>query len=497
MARIAAWLQACGRDDFVHADIRAKLNAAGIDLSPFQEFVSNPPFGIICFDQITDELFSLLGCRRSDLCRILAVSTSAPENELPVWRLLDAGASDVLAWDKEGVVAAQICAKLQRWSAVDDMIGEASSRGSFVGQSRIWRELVRKIVEAARFTRAPILLTGESGTGKELLARLISVLTPAADDQGEVRQELVTVDCGALTPELSGSEFFGHERGSFTGAHTMREGAFALADGATLLLDEIGEIPLTLQPQILRSIQEKTYKRLGSNVWQKSDFRLVSATNRDLEGMANRGNFRLDLYYRIAGCVFSSPPLRDRRDDILPLAAHFLSEILPAPVPEFDSHLREYLLNRAYPGNVRELRRLIQRIAIRYPGTGPVTAGDLPEEDRPTRHEPSRIWPDDRFERTISDAITLGISLKEISQTTVRTAIRAAVNSENGNLRRAAARLGITDRAIQMRRAAGQLGHQPSPRVSLSAKFDRMPAGQPRGDRPHFVPHSEVFRSNQ
>ena len=386
-----------------------------------------------------------------------------PENALPVWHLLHAGASDTLTWDKEGVVAKQISLKLKRWSEIDDVANEASSREFFVGESPAWRVLVRKVVEAAHFTTAPILLTGESGTGKELLARLISTVTRAVDDGREPRRELVTVDCGTLVPELSGSEFFGHERGAFTGAHAMREGAFALADDATLLLDEIGDIPLSMQAQILRSIQEKTYKRLGGNVWQSTNFRLVSATNRDLEDLVRRGQFRLDLYYRIAGCVFCTPPLRDRREDILPLASHFLSRILSKRAPEFDTHLREYLLNRSYPGNVRELGQLIQRIAIRYSGTGPITAGDLPEEDRPGRGEFSRVWPDERFERSIAEAVTLGASLKEISQTTARAVVRIAVDSESGNLHRAAMRLGITDRALQMRRAADQLRRERSP----------------------------------
>jgi transcriptional regulator with GAF, ATPase, and Fis domain len=289
------------------------------------------------------------------------------------------------------------------------------------------------------------------------LARLVSIVTQADDNSRDARRELVTVDCGTLLPELSGSEFFGHERGAFTGAHTPREGAFALADGATLLLDEIGDVPLTLQPQILRSIQEKTYKRLGGNVWQTTNFRLVCATTRDLEEMVKRGQFRLDLYYRIAGCVFHMPPLRERREDILPLARHFLTQILRAPAPEFDNYLSEYLLNRSYPGNVRELLQLMQRIAIRYPGVGPVTAGDLPEDDRPAPGGHSRAWPDERFEESIAHAIMLRASLKEISQVATRSAIRLAVVAERGNLQRAAQRLGITDRAVQMRRAAGDL----------------------------------------
>jgi transcriptional regulator with GAF, ATPase, and Fis domain len=257
--------------------------------------------------------------------------------------------------------------------------------------------------------------------------------------------------------ELSGSEFFGHERGAFTGAYTGRDGAFALADGATLLLDEIGDIPLSLQPQILRCIQERTYKRLGSNVWQKTNFRLVSATNCDLRRQIEGGTFRLDLYYRIAGCVFQTPPLRERRQDILPLAAHFLRKLLRREPPALDSHLREYLINRDYPGNVRELYQLIQRISARYSSSGPITVGDVPEEDRPVGGTFRRAWPNAQFEMSIAEAVMLGTSLKQISQVTTQTVMRVAVESERGNIKRAATRLGITDRALQVRRASGQL----------------------------------------
>jgi transcriptional regulator with GAF, ATPase, and Fis domain len=460
MAEVAAWFRACKCSEIFEGEVRAALTAAGIQFTPFHESAPNSHYGIICFDQISNELFATLDFARRNSCRAFAVAISSGEKALPVWDLLHAGASDTLIWDKEGVAARQIREKLKRWSEIDDTVSEISSQGFLVGESPAWRLLVRKIVEAAHFSAAPILLTGESGTGKELLARLVSIVTGALDDGREPRRELVTVDCGTLVPELSGSEFFGHERGAFTGAHAMREGAFALADGATLLLDEIGDMPLFMQAQVLRSIQEGTYKRVGGNVWQSAKFRLVSATNRDLEDLVRSGQFRLDLYYRVAGCVFRTPPLRDRREDILPLASHLLNRILLKEAPELDAHLREYLLNRSYPGNVRELRQLIQRIAIRYSGAGPITAGDLPEEDRPASGESSRVWPDERFARSIAEAITLGTSLKEISQTAARTAIRIAIDSENGNLQRAAMRLGITDRALQMRRAADQLGHK-------------------------------------
>jgi transcriptional regulator with GAF, ATPase, and Fis domain len=457
MAACTAWFRTFECAETVAAEIRGKLTAAGINLEPLDDLTSHGRFGIVCFARISDQLFELLARARSGSCGILAVAVSIAESALPVWQLLQAGASDALIWDNHGVAASQIGAKLTRWSKVDKLVDTASAQGFFVGESPAWRALVRKVVEAAHFTTAPILLTGESGTGKELLAKLVSIVTRAGDDGCEPRRELVTVDCGTLLPELSGSEFFGHERGAFTGAHAARDGAFALADGATLLLDEIGDIPLALQPQILRSIQEKTYKRLGGNVWQRSEFRLVSATNRDLDEMVQRGQFRLDLYYRIAGCIFRTPALRDRREDILLLARHFLRRILKAAAPEFDTYLCDYLLSRPYPGNVRELRRLIERIAIRYPGVGPVTAGDLPEDDRPAQPKQSRGWPDERFEQSIAEAVMLRTSLKEISRLASRTAIRVAVAVEHGNLQRAAQRLSITDRAVQMRRAAGDL----------------------------------------
>jgi transcriptional regulator with GAF, ATPase, and Fis domain len=312
-----------------------------------------------------------------------------------------------------------------------------------------------EIVEAARFSRTPVLLTGESGTGKELLARLVHTVGNLDGENGPPR-ELITVDCSTIVPELAGSELFGHERGAFTGAYGLREGAFALADGGTLFLDEVGELPPQLQTQLLRAIQEKTYKRVGGNAWLKTDFRLVCATNRDLEDLVRRGLFRLDLYHRIAGWVFRTLNIGERRQDILPLARHFLSGIFRGETPEFDPGVQEYLVNRTYAGNIRELRQLIERIAHRHVGPGPVTAGEIPEEDRPSACAIARAWPDDQLDRSIAGAIASGASLREISSTTSETAIRIAVQSEQGNLRRAARRLGVTDRALQMRRAAGR-----------------------------------------
>lgn len=455
---LVAWFRTCGCGEADVQAIRSIFAANGLSLVPFESRCSPCPYGIVCFKEANDDLMSVLQSLCRDVrVRVVALALPASDKATPVWRLLHVGSSDVLTWDGNGQVARQIIAKFQHWSTIDKLVDEACSHESIIGESPKWRILLRNIVEAAHFTTAPLLLTGESGTGKEVLAKLVSRTTGSIEEGYQPRRELVTVDCGSLIPELSGSELFGHERGAFTGAHSAREGAFANADGATLFLDEIGELPLSIQAQLLRVIQEHTYKRLGGNAWQSTNFRLVCATNRDLDDLVKKGLFRLDLYHRIAGCVFRTPPLRDRKEDILPLASHFVRETLPNHTPDFDMEVQGFLINRAYAGNIRELRQLVQRIAVRYAGIGPITAGDVSDEDRPANGYLQLAWPDERFERSIAEAIQLGVSLKGISQTAVEVAIGIVVNSEKGNLQRAAVRLGITDRALQMRRAAGRL----------------------------------------
>ncbi|HZQ51499.1 MAG TPA: sigma 54-interacting transcriptional regulator [Bryobacteraceae bacterium] len=454
MPERAAWFRRCHCSDASEAEIRSSLTGAGVRL---QEAVEGP-CGIVCFEKVNDEVLSLLhSARREANSRVVAITTEQSESQNSfAWRLLHAGASDVIAWDRNRSPASWVRARIDRWSELDELTATLTRRESLIGNSPAWSTTVRNVVEAARFSGAPILLTGESGTGKELLARLISLVDPV-EAGNPLKRELVTVDCGALVPELSGSEFFGHERGAFTSAVTQREGAFATANGRTLLLDEIGEVPFHLQAQLLRAIQEKTYKRVGGNTWQTTNFRLVCATNRNLIRMVHEGQFRLDLYHRIAGCVVRVPSLRERKADILPLATHFLQRIFSDSTPGFDPPVAEYLLNRPYEGNVRELRQLIERIATRHARKGPITVGDIAEEDRPPDGVLLRSWPDDSLEQSIANAVITGVSLKEITQTTAETAIRIAVQSEQGNLQRAASRLGITDRALQMRRASGRL----------------------------------------
>jgi transcriptional regulator with GAF, ATPase, and Fis domain len=257
----------------------------------------------------------------------------------------------------------------------------------------------------------------------------------------------VVLDCTTVVPTLSGSEFFGHEKGAFTGAVAARDGAFAMADQGTLFLDEVSELPLPLQAELLRVIQEGMFKRVGSNTWRRTTFRLVSATNRDLVQEESFGKFRRDLYYRMAGWSFRLPSLCERRSDIPLLARHFLNV-------DLESSVEEHLMRREYPGNVRDLRQLMARIAARHVGSGPISVGDLPPDDRPT--EAMELADDVDFEPVVRQALGRGLTLKEITQRAGDTAVRVAVDDELSNLPRAAARLGVTNRALQLRRVAGR-----------------------------------------
>jgi transcriptional regulator with GAF, ATPase, and Fis domain len=446
------WIHFCGPKDLLSRQaVLDSLSSHGVATRSLD---INAPSddGIICFSSIDDDLYEFVReVSHNREKRVLAVPVAGAQlDSAQAWRLLLAGASDAFLWSEASEMAERVKARFERWHAVDELLQSPAIQRNLIGGCPAWRSALRQIVEVARFTNAAVLLIGESGTGKELVGRLIHELDPHVSGN-----ELVIVDCTTIAPELSGSEFFGHERGAFTGAVGTRDGAFAGAHGGTLFLDEVGELPLGLQAQLLRVVQEGTYKRVGSNAWQRSQFRLVSATNRNLLQSIEQGHFRHDLYHRIGGWIFRVPPLHERREDILPLARHFLLAFLPGiSEADFDLPVREYLLNRPYPGNVRDLRQLIARISSRHVGPGPITIGDLPDDEHPAAAPAKESWRVPEFERSIAQALSLGIGLKEISQAAADTATRIAVQEEKGNLRSAARRLGVTDRAVQMRRAA-------------------------------------------
>lgn len=431
------------------SSVAQKLGRSNVEAHPL---TTDRAFGmgILCFSAITAELHDLLRqVSRNGLQRVLALAVDCVQiHDHAMWPLLRGGASDVLTWDDSSQLAQVITARFERWQAIDALLDTPLVRHNLVGQSPAWITALRQIVEVAHFTDASILITGETGTGKELVGRLIHSLDLRRD-----KRDLVVLDCTTIVPELAGSEFWGHERGAFTNAVAARDGAFALADGGTLFLDEVGDLPLALQPQLLRVVQEHTYKRVGSNTWRQSQFRLVCATHRDLLQDVANGQFRRDLYHRIATWICRLPPLRERVDDILPLAQHIMHQARPGQEPPaLDPSVRTYLLARDFPGNVRDLKQLVLRLLYRHVGPGPITIGDIPADEWPAALR--NDWRDATFEQSIRHALALGVGLKDLRRVVDDTAIRIAIDDEQGNLQRAAQRLGVTDRALQIRQAS-------------------------------------------
>ncbi|MEP0765712.1 MAG: sigma-54-dependent Fis family transcriptional regulator [Fimbriimonadia bacterium] len=230
----------------------------------------------------------------------------------------------------------------------------------FVAESPAMRQVL-EIVEQVASSRATVLLTGESGTGKEVVARMIHEQSPRSG------KPFIAVSCAALPETLLEAELFGHEKGAYTGAVGRREGRFELADGGTLFLDEIGEVPLSVQVKLLRVIQERELERLGATKPVRVDVRLLAATNRDLHQAVDEGSFRADLFYRLQVVHIELPPLRDRPEDIRPLAQRFVqkycSENGREPLVLRDEAI-EALLNYRWPGNVRELENVIERAVV-------------------------------------------------------------------------------------------------------------------------------------
>jgi DNA-binding NtrC family response regulator len=254
-------------------------------------------------------------------------------------------------------------------------LGKKTNPGNFVGDCPKIKEIYR-VVDKVAAADSSVLIIGESGSGKELVARAIHQRSPRA------AEPFVAINCGALPPELMESELFGHMKGSFTGAMANRAGLFQEARGGTLFFDEIGELPLDLQVKLLRALQEREIRPLGSNKTHKTDVRILTATNKALQKEVDEKKFREDLYYRINVMTIELPPLRDRAGDIDKLAYHFLGIYGPRINPRVKAIAPQTLdLMRGYrwPGNVRELENIIERALI-LAETGALTPDTLPEK---------------------------------------------------------------------------------------------------------------------
>ena len=227
----------------------------------------------------------------------------------------------------------------------------------------------RRLIDKAAHNRLPVLLLGESGTGKEVVARAIYNANP--------RGRFVPIDCGSLVGTLMESELFGHSKGAFSGAVEAKRGLVEIADGGTAFFDEIGDLPLEMQVKLLRLIQEREFRAVGSLQWKKVDLRIMAATHRDLQAEVAAGRFRQDLYYRLNVFAIRLPALRDRKDDIPLLVRHF-AQAMDGGDFEIGRELLDSLVAYDWPGNVRELRNAIERVCAMRSEGAPPRLGDLP-----------------------------------------------------------------------------------------------------------------------
>jgi len=360
------------------------------------------------------------------------------------------GAYDYLAkpydLDELRLVVSRALERQQLQSEVRDLRELLAAEGQFgrmIGTTREMRELFLTAARVAP-TDLPVLLLGESGTGKDLLAQEIHLRSLRA------RGQFVAVNCAAFPETLVESELFGYERGAFTGAVRARQGKFEVAHRGTLFLDEIGVMQPVAQPKLLRAAEEGLIQRLGGALPVRVDVRLISATNCDLEEAVNKGEFREDLYYRLAGVVLRLPPLRERRDDILLLAERFWADLLRKYRPEGPKLTQEALLRlRAapWPGNVRQLRNAMEKLFVLSRGDS-VTAADvdvilgLDRQPAPLPEEAPFAAPELRQASRMFEAEYLRRKLREHAGNVTRCA--AAIGIERQTLQEKIRKLGIS-----------------------------------------------------
>ncbi len=316
----------------------------------------------------------------------------------------------------------------------------ASAAAKLLGDSQAIRE-VRALIERLARGQAPVYISGESGTGKELAARLIHDLGPRAG------RPFVAVNCGAIPEQLMESEFFGHKKGSFTGAFSDKDGLFKTASGGTLFLDEVGDLPVPMQVKLLRAIQEKAVRPVGSQQEVAVDVRILSATHKNLHDLVRTGAFRQDLYYRLNVIELVIPPLRERAEDIPALAAHLAAKLsMGRPLPLTPAALAT-LKRYPFPGNVRELENIMER-ALTLCESGEIDVADLrlPGYDVPGLTDKLTEAESSPFE--MAD-YTGERSLEDHLAQVERAAIEKALRDTNQNKTAAARELGITFRALR------------------------------------------------
>jgi two-component system response regulator PilR (NtrC family) len=313
-----------------------------------------------------------------------------------------------------------------------------------IGDSAAMQQVRATITKLAR-NQAPVYIAGESGVGKELVARLIHELGPRANGP------FIPVNCGAIPSELMESEFFGHRKGSFTGAGTDKEGLFQAAQGGTLLLDEVAELPLQMQVKLLRAIQEKAVRPIGGRDEIPVDVRILSATHKNLGHLVEQGHFRQDLFYRINVIELRVPPLRERRGDVPQLSRFILQDLAARSgeaVGQLSTGARQALDAYEFPGNVRELENILERAVAMCDGNN-IEADDLMLPLRGSRPGPDPASITANAPATVAAAATADGGLDDYISNLERTAIVKALEESRYNKTAAARKLGITFRALR------------------------------------------------
>ncbi|MGO0123529.1 sigma-54-dependent transcriptional regulator [Desulfothermobacter acidiphilus] len=335
--------------------------------------------------------------------------------------------------------AVEVEALAQEARALKKELAGGAPAEELLGRSPAMIEVFKEIGKFAD-TDYTVLIMGETGTGKELVAG-------ALHRNSRRRQgPFVRINCAAIPENLLESELFGYEKGAFTGATSRKLGKFELAEGGTLFLDEIGEFPLTMQPKLLRVLQEKEFERVGGTKTVRVDVRIIAATNQDLERMVKEGSFREDLYYRLNVVTIRVPPLRERKEDISLLAEHFLRQAasrLGKPVQGFSSEALAILHSYDWPGNVRELRNVCERAVVLAQGMLV-----LPEDLPLTLREHRELGLE---EGELAFKLRSGQTLAEILQDVERTVILKALQEHNFNRTRTAQALGISRRTLHLK----------------------------------------------
>ncbi len=332
--------------------------------------------------------------------------------------------------------------------SVEIELSDQDRFGSMIGRSVKMRELFARLEKLAK-SDTTVLVTGETGAGKELVAEGLHDHSPRSGGP------FVVIDCGSIPPNLMESELFGHERGAFTGASVSYAGAFERANGGTVFLDEIGELPLAMQPKLLRVLERKEVRRVGGSTTMEVDIRVVAATNRDLGVEVNRGRFREDLYYRLAVARVHVPPLRERKDDLPLLIEHIMATTPGGELASIAPETIDLMSRHDWPGNVRELRNVIERAVLL--AETPETADALRRTPASAPAGEPSLTPTPSHTATAADAsmtvpVDVGIPFKDAKQNVVsefeRRYISRLLAQHDGNISAAARAAGIDRMSI-------------------------------------------------